>query len=122
MNTAHKTVWIYRYLIANFFNYTLSDVGETSDTYFNVDDSESNKKKKNKKKAFSLPHWCIYAAWVLIVLAVAASGFFVILYSFEWGSVKANEWLAAFYLSFIESVIIIQPIKVSCPCDPRGER
>jgi len=36
-----------------------------------------------------------------------------ILYSFEWGRVKSIAWLTAFLLSFLESVILIQPLKVT---------
>jgi len=30
----------------------------------------------------------------------------------EWGKTKANEWLTTFVLSFFQSVIVVQPIKV----------
>jgi len=33
-------------------------------------------------------------------------------YSFEWGREKSTAWLTAFLLSFFESVIFIQPVKV----------
>lgn len=59
------------------------------------------------------PHWCVYIAWTLCVLAILASGFFAILYSFEWGRDKANRWLSNMMLSFWQSVLIVQPIKVS---------
>jgi len=34
-------------------------------------------------------------------------------YSFEWGRDKSIAWLTAFLLSFLESVIFIQPAKVT---------
>jgi hypothetical protein len=40
------------------------------------------------------------------------SAFFTILYSMEWGKQKAEEWLSTFVLSFFQSVIVVQPIKV----------
>lgn len=30
----------------------------------------------------------------------------------QWGKEKANEWLVTFVLSFFQSVIVVQPIKV----------
>lgn len=33
-------------------------------------------------------------------------------YSFEWGREKSIDWLKAFLLSFAESVVLIQPLKV----------
>lgn len=65
-----------------------------------------------KRKRKQLPFWCLYVAWCLVVLSIVASGFFVILYSLEWGSEKSSRWLTAFILSFIESVFLIQPLKV----------
>lgn len=64
-----------------------------------------------KKKR--LPYWCVYVSWVIISLAVLASAFFTLLYSFEWGKVKSMAWLMTFLLSFIESVMMIQPLQVS---------
>ncbi|XP_013393280.1 uncharacterized protein LOC106161002 [Lingula anatina] len=68
--------------------------------------------KKKKKKGFTLPHWCMYFAWFLCFCSVSCSAFFVILYSLEWGKEKANEWLTTFVLSFFQSVVVVQPIKV----------
>ena len=58
-----------------------------------------------------LPYWCVYIAWFLVVLSMVVSAFFTILYSFEWGGDKSTAWLTAFLLSFLESVILIQPLK-----------
>ena len=58
------------------------------------------------------PHWCVYVAWILTWLAVITSGFFTIMYSFEWGRDKANSWLTSMMLSFGQSVFVVQPLKV----------
>ena len=68
------------------------------------------------KKKFQFPYWCIYVAWILIVLSVLVSAFFIILYSFQWGGATTNAWLAAFFLSLFESVVFIQPVKVIFHC------
>ena len=65
-----------------------------------------------ERKKYPLPWWCVYLGWFLVFLSVAASAFFTILYSFQWGGVKSRAWLIAFFLSFFESVLIIQPFKV----------
>jgi hypothetical protein len=75
-----------------------------------VSGSSDGSQAPNKRP---LPHWCVYIAWTLVALSVAASAFFTILYAFSWGGAKSTAWLVAFLLSFIESVILIQPIKVS---------
>ena len=76
-------------------------------------ENHSKKYKVNQKKVGRpLPHWCVYIAWVIVFLSIAASAFFTILYALSWGGAKSTAWLVAFVLSFIESVILIQPIKV----------
>ncbi|XP_052262941.1 uncharacterized protein LOC127866462 [Dreissena polymorpha] len=70
--------------------------------------------QKKKKKPFMFPYWCNYIAWILCFLSVITPAFFTILYSMEWGKTKANEWLVTFVLSFFQSVIVVQPIKVLC--------
>ena len=78
---------------------------------------------KSKKKGF--PWWTLYIAYAILVAAVAASAFFTILYAFEWGKQKSEKWLVTFIFSFIESVLLIQPLKVcdlyslSLSCPPR---
>ncbi|XP_063443914.1 polycystin-1-like protein 2 [Mytilus trossulus] len=70
------------------------------------------KQAKKKKKPGTFPHWCIYIAYVLTVMSMIVPGFFTILYSMEWGPEKANEWLTTFIMSFFQSVIVVQPLKV----------
>ncbi|PAA59473.1 hypothetical protein BOX15_Mlig010540g1 [Macrostomum lignano] len=65
-----------------------------------------------KSKPFLFPHWCIYIAWVLVFLSVFGSAFFVILYSMEWGRDKSNDWLLTFLMSFLQNVVVVQPLKV----------
>ena len=60
-----------------------------------------------------LPHFCVYIGWVLVALASVASSFFIFLYSAEWGKDISEEWLATFFLSFFESMFIVDPFKVS---------
>ena len=36
----------------------------------------------------------------------------MILYSVEWGKEKSEMWLSAMFIGFVESVIVIQPLKV----------
>lgn len=63
--------------------------------------------------AGSLPPWSVYFAWTLVFFSVAVSGVFTIFYSLDWGEKKSESWLIAFLLSFAESAILIQPVKVT---------
>lgn len=63
-----------------------------------------------EKKTF--PHYAIYFAWGILVLGVVTSGFFLLLFSMQWGKDKAEEWLTTFIVSFVESFMIVDPLKV----------
>lgn len=72
---------------------------------------------QKKEMKFRMPPKCLYVAYVLVVLSILLSGFFVVLYSMEWGKAKSEEWLKTFFMSFLESLFIVDPIKV-CFDDP----
>ena len=60
----------------------------------------------------TLPWWCVIIAWTLVALSTAGAAFFTILYSLQWGQEKSTAWLTTFLLSFFQSVVLIQPLKV----------
>ncbi|KAL3878017.1 hypothetical protein ACJMK2_035653 [Sinanodonta woodiana] len=88
--------------------------GEIPQATIAGDPNAKKKKPKKKKSTKTLPFWCNYVAWGLCFLSITAPAFFTILYSMEWGAEKANQWLTTFLLSFFQSVIVVQPIKVLC--------
>ena len=59
-----------------------------------------------------LPHCFIYIAYALCYLATAASIFFTLLYSIQWGKETSTEWVIAMVTSFFQSVLLLQPVKV----------
>ena len=59
-----------------------------------------------------LPFWVVYIGWFLCITASLISGLFVIFYSMMWGKEKSNEWLATMCISFIQDLLVSQPIKV----------
>ena len=60
-----------------------------------------------------VPWWSIFCAYILVFLCVGSSGTFVFLYSLQWGGVKSLEWMMSFVLAIFQSVIILEPVKVS---------
>lgn len=54
-------------------------------------------------------HVCVCA---VVFLTIVVSAFFTILYSMQWGRDKSVQWLTTFLLSFVQNVIVVQPIKV----------
>ena len=95
-------------VIAVFFSKSVSK----SNTAAYLEEPEDNGRKRRTVCNPRLPYWCVYIAWFLVALSILVSSFFTILYSFEWGREKSIAWLTAFLLSFLESVILIQPVKV----------
>lgn len=67
---------------------------------------------KNKKAGRNLPYWCIYISWVLCFVSMIVPAFFVILYSMQWGKERSNAWLGSISLSFFQSLLIMDPLKV----------
>ena len=66
---------------------------------------------KGLKKEF--PRWFLVVAWILVFVAIVTASFFTFLYSLDWGGDKSNEWLGAFFLSFIEALLVVDPFVVS---------
>ena len=48
----------------------------------------------------------------VVILSISTCSFFIILYSLEWGAKRANEWLITMILSFGQSILVIDPLKV----------
>ncbi|XP_066271869.1 polycystin-1-like protein 2 [Branchiostoma lanceolatum] len=67
---------------------------------------------KRRSSSQFLPHRFVYVAWSILVLASCVSAFFTILYSLEWGPEKANKWLKTFLMSFVQDVLVVQPVKI----------
>lgn len=78
----------------------------------NTNNHNNNATACNKRPKGMWPHWCRYIAWVLTAITILVSAFFTILYSFEFGGEKSKAWLVTFFLSFFQSLILIQPLKV----------
>ena len=59
-----------------------------------------------------LPSCFAYIAWILCILVILSAAFFTVLYSMSWGTNISNEWLASILVSFIQDVVVLQPIQV----------
>lgn len=75
-------------------------------------DEKKSKNGKDEKKAFTLPQFTIYIAYVLIFLASTISAAFTIFYSLTFGEAKSQRWVSSMMISFWQDVIISQPLKV----------
>ena len=71
-----------------------------------------DKAQQQAKKQCMKHYIWLSLAYSLVAISVTAGAFFTILYTFEWGQNKSKQWLGAFMLSFVESIMFIQPLKV----------
>ena len=65
------------------------------------------------KKKFTLPWIFTYVGWLLALAFIGVSVFFIWAYGIQFGQAKCTKWLSTLIISFIMSVFITQPIKVS---------
>lgn len=75
----------------------------------------TSKKKSLKawlKQKYWFPYWGSYIAWALTILTNITACIFIFSYSLYWGKKKADEWLSSLLISTVQSVILVQPIKV----------
>ena len=88
----------------------MDEFKDISDARSSTESLQISKPLKEKKKG--IPHCWLYFAWVLCFASSVTSAVFTVFYSLSWGAEIANEWLLTFVLSFCQSILVIQPIKV----------
>lgn len=66
---------------------------------------------EKKVKGF-IPEPFLFFAWFLCLGGAAVCSTFTVFYSLMWGAEIANQWLASIMMSFIQDVLLMQPIKI----------
>ena len=61
---------------------------------------------------FALPFWCSYIGWILTIVCIFVSVFFLLAFGIIFGNDVVYKWLTAFLISFFTSFFIFEPIKV----------
>ncbi|XP_062420899.1 polycystin-1-like protein 2 [Pungitius pungitius] len=61
-----------------------------------------------------LPWWFVFVGWLLVIACSFVSGFFTMLYGLKFGKDRSVSWLVSMNVSFFQSVLVIQPLKVLC--------
>ena len=74
--------------------------------------SDAEAQLYHRKRKFALPWWCVYFGWLMVVLSIGASLFFIWAYGIEFGDEKTSKWLTSLVIAFFSSVLLTQPIKV----------
>ena len=77
-----------------------------------IHEKQRDREEEVQTSKGKLPHWFIFIAYAVCYLASGASIFFTFLYSIQWGKETSTEWVIAMVISFLQSVLLIQPIKI----------
>ncbi|XP_069755542.1 polycystin-1-like protein 2 [Narcine bancroftii] len=59
-----------------------------------------------------LPWWFVFIGWALVAATSGVSAFFTMLYGLHYGKDSSIKWLISMAISFFESILITQPLKV----------
>eukprot|EP00062_Callorhinchus_milii_P009951 gi/632954355/ref/XP_007892914.1/ PREDICTED: LOW QUALITY PROTEIN: polycystic kidney disease and receptor for egg jelly-related protein [Callorhinchus milii] len=65
------------------------------------------------KKRSRLPFYVLYLAWFIVWSISITAAVFIILYGLHYGLLKSWHWLIASVTSFLQSVFILQPLKIA---------
>ncbi|KAM6934543.1 polycystin-1-like protein 2 [Xenentodon cancila] len=61
-----------------------------------------------------LPWWFVFVGWLLVIATSLVSGYFTMLYGLKFGKDRSISWLVSMIVSFFQSLLLIQPLKVFC--------
>ncbi|XP_010795554.1 polycystic kidney disease protein 1-like 2, partial [Notothenia coriiceps] len=74
-------------------------------------DGDGNRKKRGCCNG-GLPWWFICVGWALMIASSFVSGYFTMLYGLKFGKERSASWLVSMIVSFFQSILVIQPLKV----------
>ena len=74
---------------------------------------ESKRKDRRKKKSKLWPWWCKIVGYILSVVFLSVSIFFIIVGGISLGDEKVKRWLTVFVTSLLSEIVLKEPIKVS---------
>ncbi|XP_076603671.1 polycystin-1-like protein 2 [Chaetodon auriga] len=61
-----------------------------------------------------LPWWFVFFGWLLVIATSVVAGYFTMLYGLKFGKERSISWLISMTVSFFQSILVIQPLKVLC--------
>lgn len=59
-----------------------------------------------------LPWWFIFFGWLLVMATSVVAGYFTMIYGLKFGKERSISWLISMVVSFFQSILVIQPLKV----------
>ncbi|XP_026231670.1 LOW QUALITY PROTEIN: polycystic kidney disease protein 1-like 2 [Anabas testudineus] len=96
------------------FTSNIVNLNESTQTKLSPADGSDGNQKKKQCCHGGLPWWFIFVGWLLVIATSFVAGFFTMLYGLKFGKPRSISWLVSMIVSFFQSVLIIQPLKVLC--------
>jgi hypothetical protein len=93
----------------------LSHISELRQILLNkafVQKREHSKLKKSILK-YKLPWWFKIVAYILSYAFVSISLAFIVIKGIEFGNEKVAKWITSLLVTFVSSIILVEPFKVS---------
>ena len=80
----------------------------------NYNDTQQTQKLIDQVKdtGCTLPHFCVYFAWLLCCATTLTASTFTLFYSLIWGREVAEQWLSSILVSSGQDIFVVQPLKV----------
>ncbi|XP_061578916.1 polycystin-1-like protein 2 [Cololabis saira] len=92
-------------------------VDETTHEKSSTGNSAACEGSRKKRWCFChglFPWWFVFVGWLLVIATSFVSGYFTMLYGLKFGKDRSINWLVSMIVSFFQSLLLIQPVKVLC--------
>ena len=73
---------------------------------------KGSEKSWGKRTCCAKSDWLIYTAWSFCLCLCTVSAIFTIFYSLVWGRITSEQWLASMLISFVQDVVVNEPVKL----------
>ncbi|TKS67505.1 Polycystic kidney disease protein 1-like 2 PC1-like 2 protein [Collichthys lucidus] len=104
------------FLEDQLFTFSCVDQDEVTQKKISPTDSTDGRDRQKKRACChgGLPWWFIFVGWLLVIATSCVAGYFTMLYGLKFGKQRSISWLVSMIISFFQSILITQPLKVLC--------
>lgn len=75
-------------------------------------DGDGRRRRRSCCDEGLLPWWFVFVGWLLVLATSSVAAYFTMLYGLKYGKERSISWLLSTAVSFFQSLLIIQPLKV----------
>ncbi|CAF91610.1 unnamed protein product, partial [Tetraodon nigroviridis] len=100
------------FLEDHIFNFSHVDLAEPTHNQESLTDGADEGGCKTNCCRGGFPWWFIFFGWLLVIATSVVAGYFTMIYGLKFGKERSISWLISMIVSFFQSILIIQPLKV----------